>query len=278
MKKLFLSFLVMGLMIVAPTSSTASSKAVVSVQCSKTEKKITPEVVTQTLVNALKLNKKQAKQLLKLNKKYAKYIADPRFVGLPMNRSCAGKMKQMGSCGNGHCKQGVAKDCCKDAKGCEKQQGNCGKQQGKGCCKEAKGCDKQQGSCGKQQGKSCCKEAKGCEKQQGSCNKEQGKSCCKEAKGCDKQQGSCGKQQGKGCCKEAKGCDKQNEKCQNCDTTKEHKFREKMLPQKYGIDSNAANDIKKSMEFKEKNAQYKAYHAALQKILTAEQYDKMLSF
>ena len=212
MKKLFLSFLVMGLMIVAPTSSTASSKAVVSVQCSKTEKKITPEVVTQTLVNALKLNKKQAKQLLKLNKKYAKYIADPRFVGLPMNRSCAGKMKQMGSCGNGHCKQGVAKDCCKDAKGCEKQQGNCGKQQGKGCCKEAK------------------------------------------------------------------GCDKQNEKCQNCDTTKEHKFREKMLPQKYGIDSNAANDIKKSMEFKEKNAQYKAYHAALQKILTAEQYDKMLSF
>lgn len=212
MKKLFLSFLVMGLMIVAPTSSTASSKAVVSVQCSKTEKKITPEVVTQTLVNALKLNKKQAKQLLKLNKKYAKYIADPRFVGLPMNRSCAGKMKQMGSCGNGHCKQGVAKDCCKDAKGCEKQQGNCGKQQGKGCCKEAK------------------------------------------------------------------GCDKQNEKCQNCDTTKEHKFREKMLPQKYGIDSNAANDIKKSMEFREKNAQYKAYHAALQKILTAEQYDKMLSF
>lgn len=234
MKKLFLSFLVMGLMIVAPTSSTASSKAVVSVQCSKKEKKITPEVVTQTLVNALKLNKKQAKQLLKLNKKYAKYIADPRFVGLPMNRSCAGKMKQMGSCGNGHCKQGVAKDCCKDAKGCEKQQGNC--------------------------------------------DKEQGKSCCKEAKGCDKQQGSCGKQQGKGCCKEAKGCDKQNEKCQNCDTTKEHKFREKMLPQKYGIDSNAANDIKKSMEFREKNAQYKAYHAALQKILTAEQYDKMLSF
>lgn len=72
MKKLFLSFLVMGLMIVAPTSLTASSKAVVSVQCSKTEKKITPEVVTQTLVNALKLNKKQAKQLLKLNKKYAK--------------------------------------------------------------------------------------------------------------------------------------------------------------------------------------------------------------
>lgn len=212
MKKLFLSFLVMGLMIVAPTSSTASSKAVVSVQCSKKEKKITPEVVTQTLVNALKLNKKQAKQLLKLNKKYAKYIADPRFVGLPMNRSCEGKMKQMGSCGNGHCKQGVAKDCCKDAKGCEKQQGNCGKQQGKGCCKEAK------------------------------------------------------------------GCDKQNEKCQNCDTTKEHKFREKMLPQKYGIDSNAANDIKKSMEFREKNAQYKAYHAALQKILTAEQYDKMLSF
>ena len=256
MKKLFLSFLVMGLMIVAPTSSTASSKAVVSVQCSKTEKKITPEVVTQTLVNALKLNKKQAKQLLKLNKKYAKYIADPRFVGLPMNRSCAGKMKQMGSCGNGHCKQGVAKDCCKDAKGCEKQQGNCGKQQGK----------------------SCCKEAKGCEKQQGSCDKEQGKSCCKEAKGCDKQQGSCDKEQGKSCCKEAKGCDKQNEKCQNCDTTKEHKFREKMLPQKYGIDSNAANDIKKSMEFKEKNAQYKAYHAALQKILTAEQYDKMLSF
>ena len=122
MKKLFLSLLAVGFLAIAPATSLASNSNIVATNCPNGGKKVDAKAFTNKLVKELKLNKKQAAELLKLNNEYADILVCPKQ--------------------NTDCKK--AESCCKQAKPeCKGEAGNCCKQAKPECKGEANHCDKQ---------------------------------------------------------------------------------------------------------------------------------------
>ena len=206
MKKLFLSLLAAGFLAIAPATSLASNSNIVATNCPNGGKKVDAKAFTNKLVKELKLNKKQAAELLKLNNEYADILVCPK-----QKTDC----KTAESC----CKKNEASHCDKQTKSeCKGEAGSCCKQAKPECKSEAAQCNKQaQNEC-KSEAESCCKQAKPeCKSEAGSCCKQakpecksEAGSCCKQAKPeCKGEAGSCCKQAKPECKGEANHCDKQ---------------------------------------------------------------------
>ena len=161
MKKLFLSLLAVGFLAIAPATSLASNSNIVATNCPNGGKKVDAKAFTNKLVKELKLNKKQAAELLKLNNEYADILVCPK-----QKTDC----KKAESC----CKKNEASHCDKQTKSeCKGEAGSCCKQAKPECKGEAAQCNKQaQNECKGEAG-SCCKQAK--------------PECKSEANHCDKQ-------------------------------------------------------------------------------------------
>ena len=161
MKKLFLSLLAVGFLAIAPATSLASNSNIVATNCPNGGKKVDAKAFTNKLVKELKLNKKQAAELLKLNNEYADILVCPK-----QKTDC----KTAESC----CKKNEASHCDKQTKSeCKGEAGSCCKQAKPECKSEAAQCNKQaQNEC-KSEAESCCKQAK--------------PECKGEANHCDKQ-------------------------------------------------------------------------------------------
>ena len=161
MKKLFLSLLAVGFLAIAPATSLASNSNIVATNCPNGGKKVDAKAFTNKLVKELKLNKKQAAELLKLNNEYADILVCPK-----QKTDC----KTAESC----CKKNEASHCDKQTKSeCKGEAGSCCKQAKSECKSEAAQCNKQaQNEC-KSEAESCCKQAK--------------PECKGEANHCDKQ-------------------------------------------------------------------------------------------
>ncbi|WP_314712060.1 hypothetical protein [Prevotella pallens] len=191
MKKLFLSLLAVGFLAIAPATSLASNSNIVATNCPNGGKKVDAKAFTNKLVKELKLNKKQAAELLKLNNEYADILICPK-----QKTDC----KTAESC----CKKNEASHCDKQTKSeCKGEAGSCCKQAKPECKSEAAQCNKQaQNECKSEAG-SCCKQAKpGC--------KGEAESCCKQAQNeCKGEAGNCCKQAKPECKGEANHCDKQ---------------------------------------------------------------------
>ena len=163
MKKLFLSLLAAGFLAIAPATSLASNSNIVATNCPNGGKKVDAKAFTNKLVKELKLNKKQAAELLKLNNEYADILVCPK-----QKTDC----KKAESC----CKKNEASHCDKQTKSeCKGEAGS--------CCKQAQNeCKGEAGSCCKQAKPECKGEAAQCNKQaQNECKSEAG-NCCKQAK------------------------------------------------------------------------------------------------
>ena len=161
MKKLFLSLLAVGFLAIAPATSLASNSNIVATNCPNGGKKVDAKAFTNKLVKELKLNKKQAAELLKLNNEYADILVCP---------------KQKTDCK-------TAESCCKknEASHCDKQTKSECKGEAGSCCKQAKP------EC-KGEAESCCKQAKPeCKGEAGNCCKQAKPECKGEANHCDKQ-------------------------------------------------------------------------------------------
>ena len=161
MKKLFLSLLAVGFLAIAPATSLASNSNIVATNCPNGGKKVDAKAFTNKLVKELKLNKKQAAELLKLNNEYADILVCPK-----QKTDC----KTAESC----CKKNEASHCDKQTKSeCKGEAGSCCKQAKPECKGEAAQCNKQaQNECKSEAG-NCCKQAK--------------PECKGEANHCDKQ-------------------------------------------------------------------------------------------
>ena len=161
MKKLFLSLLAVGFLAIAPATSLASNSNIVATNCPNGGKKVDAKAFTNKLVKELKLNKKQAAELLKLNNEYADILVCPK-----QKTDC----KTAESC----CKKNEASHCDKQTKSeCKGEAGSCCKQAKSECKSEAAQCNKQaQNECKSEAG-NCCKQAK--------------PECKGEANHCDKQ-------------------------------------------------------------------------------------------
>ena len=146
MKKLFLSLLAVGFLAIAPATSLASNSNIVATNCPNGGKKVDAKAFTNKLVKELKLNKKQAAELLKLNNEYADILVCPK-----QKTDC----KKAESC----CKKNEASHCDKQTKSeCKGEAGS--------CCKQAKPeCKSEAGSCCKQAKSECKGEANHCDKQ-----------------------------------------------------------------------------------------------------------------
>ena len=191
MKKLFLSLLAVGFLAIAPATSLASNSNIVATNCPNGGKKVDAKAFTNKLVKELKLNKKQAAELLKLNNEYADILVCPK-----QKTDC----KTAESC----CKKNEASHCDKQTKSeCKGEAGSCCKQAKSECKSEAAQCNKQaQNECKGEAG-SCCKQAKP------ECKGEAG-NCCKQAQNeCKGEAGNCCKQAKPECKGEANHCDKQ---------------------------------------------------------------------
>ena len=176
MKKLFLSLLAAGFLAIAPATSLASNSNIVATNCPNGGKKVDAKAFTNKLVKELKLNKKQAAELLKLNNEYADILVCPK-----QKTDC----KTAESC----CKKNEASHCDKQTKSeCKGEAGSCCKQAKPECKSEAAQCNKQaQNECKSEAG-SCCKQAKpGCKGEAESCCKQAKPECKGEANHCDKQ-------------------------------------------------------------------------------------------
>ena len=176
MKKLFLSLLAVGFLAIAPATSLASNSNIVATNCPNGGKKVDAKAFTNKLVKELKLNKKQAAELLKLNNEYADILVCPK-----QKTDC----KTAESC----CKKNEASHCDKQTKSeCKGEAGSCCKQAKSECKSEAAQCNKQaQNECKSEAG-SCCKQAKpGCKGEAESCCKQAKPECKGEANHCDKQ-------------------------------------------------------------------------------------------
>lgn len=161
MKKLFLSLLAVGFLAIAPATSLASNSNIVATNCPNGGKKVDAKAFTNKLVKELKLNKKQAAELLKLNNEYADILVCP---------------KQKTDCK-------TAESCCKknEASHCDKQTKSECKGEAGSCCKQAKPeCKSEAAQCNKQAQNECKSEA-------GSCCKQSKPECKSEANHCDKQ-------------------------------------------------------------------------------------------
>ncbi|VTY05342.1 Uncharacterised protein [uncultured Prevotella sp.] len=191
MKKLFLSLLAVGFLAIAPATSLASNSNIVATNCPNGGKKVDAKAFTNKLVKELKLNKKQAAELLKLNNEYADILVCPK-----QKTDC----KRAESC----CKKNEASHCDKQTKSeCKGEAGSCCKQAKPECKSEAAQCNKQaQNECKGEAG-SCCKQAKPeCKSEAAQCNKQAQTECKGEA-------GNCCKQAKPECKSEANHCDKQ---------------------------------------------------------------------
>ena len=191
MKKLFLSLLAVGFLAIAPATSLASNSNIVATNCPNGGKKVDAKAFTNKLVKELKLNKKQAAELLKLNNEYADILVCPK-----QKTDC----KTAESC----CKKNEASHCDKQTKSeCKGEAGSCCKQAKPECKSEAAQCNKQaQNECKGEAG-SCCKQAKPeCKSEAAQCNKQAQNECKGEA-------GNCCKQAKPECKGEANHCDKQ---------------------------------------------------------------------
>ena len=146
MKKLFLSLLAVGFLAIAPATSLASNSNIVATNCPNGGKKVDAKAFTNKLVKELKLNKKQAAELLKLNNEYADILVCPK-----QNTDC----KKAESC----CKKNEASHCDKQTKSeCKSEAGS--------CCKQAQNeCKGEAGNCCKQAKPECKGEANHCDKQ-----------------------------------------------------------------------------------------------------------------
>ena len=176
MKKLFLSLLAVGFLAIAPATSLASNSNIVATNCPNGGKKVDAKAFTNKLVKELKLNKKQAAELLKLNNEYADILVCPK-----QKTDC----KTAESC----CKKNEASHCDKQTKSeCKGEAGSCCKQAKPECKSEAAQCNKQaQNEC-KSEAESCCKQAKPeCKGEAGNCCKQAKPECKGEANHCDKQ-------------------------------------------------------------------------------------------
>ena len=161
MKKLFLSLLAVGFLAIAPATSLASNSNIVATNCPNGGKKVDAKAFTNKLVKELKLNKKQAAELLKLNNEYADILVCP---------------KQKTDCK-------TAESCCKknEASHCDKQTKSECKGEAGSCCKQAKPeCKSEAAQCNKQAQNECKGEA-------GNCCKQAQNECKGEANHCDKQ-------------------------------------------------------------------------------------------
>ena len=191
MKKLFLSLLAVGFLAIAPATSLASNSNIVATNCPNGGKKVDAKAFTNKLVKELKLNKKQAAELLKLNNEYADILVCPK-----QNTDC----KKAESC----CKKNEASHCDKQTKSeCKGEAGS--------CCKQAKPeCKGEAGSCCKQAKPECKSEAAQCNKQAQNECKGEAAQCNKQAQNeCKSEAGSCCKQAKPECKSEANHCDKQ---------------------------------------------------------------------
>ena len=176
MKKLFLSLLAVGFLAIAPATSLASNSNIVATNCPNGGKKVDAKAFTNKLVKELKLNKKQAAELLKLNNEYADILVCPK-----QKTDC----KKAESC----CKKNEASHCDKQTKSeCKGEAGSCCKQAKPECKSEAAQCNKQaQNECKSEAG-SCCKQAQNeCKGEAGNCCKQAKPECKGEANHCDKQ-------------------------------------------------------------------------------------------
>jgi len=191
MKKLFLSLLAVGFLAIAPATSLASNSNIVATNCPNGGKKVDAKAFTNKLVKELKLNKKQAAELLKLNNEYADILVCP---------------KQKTDCK-------TAESCCKksEASHCDKQTKSECKGEAGSCCKQAKPeCKSEAGSCCKQAKPECKSEAAQCNKQAQNECKGEAAQCNKQAQNeCKSEAGSCCKQAKPECKSEANHCDKQ---------------------------------------------------------------------
>ena len=161
MKKLFLSLLAVGFLAIAPATSLASNSNIVATNCPNGGKKVDAKAFTNKLVKELKLNKKQAAELLKLNNEYADILVCPK-----QKTDC----KKAESC----CKKNEASHCDKQTKSeCKSEAGSCCKQAKPECKSEAAQCNKQAQTECKREAGNCCKQAK--------------PECKSEANHCDKQ-------------------------------------------------------------------------------------------
>ena len=175
MKKLFLSLLAVGFLAIAPATSLASNSNIVATNCPNGGKKVDAKAFTNKLVKELKLNKKQAAELLKLNNEYADILVCPK-----QKTDC----KTAESC----CKKNEASHCDKQTKSeCKGEAGSCCKQAKPECKSEAAQCNKQaQNEC-KSEAESCCKQAQNeCKGEAGNCCKQAKPECKSEANHCDK--------------------------------------------------------------------------------------------
>ena len=243
MKKLFLSLLAVGFLAIAPATSLASNSNIVATNCPNGGKKVDAKAFTNKLVKELKLNKKQAAELLKLNNEYADILVCPK-----QKTDC----KTAESC----CKKNEASHCDKQTKSeCKGEAGSCCKQAKSECKSEAAQCNKQaQNECKSEAG-SCCKQAKpGC--------KGEAESCCKQAKPeCKGEAGNCCKQAQNECKGEAGNCCKQAKP--ECKGEANH------------CDKQAKAECPKRMcEMKTKR---NAYLEGLKKILTDKQYQQFMN-
>ena len=206
MKKLFLSLLAVGFLAIAPATSLASNSNIVATNCPNGGKKVDAKAFTNKLVKELKLNKKQAAELLKLNNEYADILVCPKQkTDCKTAESCC-KKNEASHCDKqtkSECK-GEAGSCCKQAKPeCKSEAAQCNKQAQNECKGEAGSCCKQAKPECKSEAESCCKQAKP------ECKGEAG-NCCKQAQNeCKGEAGNCCKQAKPECKGEANHCDKQ---------------------------------------------------------------------
>ena len=191
MKKLFLSLLAVSFLAIAPATSLASNSNIVATNCPNGGKKVDAKAFTNKLVKELKLNKKQAAELLKLNNEYADILVCPK-----QNTDC----KKAESC----CKKNEASHCDKQTKSeCKGEAGSCCKQAKPECKSEAAQCNKQAQTECKGEAGNCCKQAKPeCKSEAAQCNKQ-------AQTGCEGEAGNCCKQAKPECKGEANHCDKQ---------------------------------------------------------------------
>ena len=175
MKKLFLSLLAVGFLAIAPATSLASNSNIVATNCPNGGKKVDAKAFTNKLVKELKLNKKQAAELLKLNNEYADILVCPK-----QKTDC----KKAESC----CKKNEASHCDKQTKSeCKGEAGSCCKQAKPECKSEAGSCCKQAKPECKSEAESCCKQAQNeCKGEAGNCCKQAKPECKSEANHCDK--------------------------------------------------------------------------------------------
>lgn len=116
MKKLFLSLLAVGFLAIAPATSLASNSNIVATNCPNGGKKVDAKAFTNKLVKELKLNKKQAAELLKLNNEYADILVCPKQkTDCKTAESCCKKNEAS------HCDKQTKSECKGEANHCDKQ-------------------------------------------------------------------------------------------------------------------------------------------------------------